>query len=55
MSALRHKPLVRSFSSGAMKRLITASWLGNVRQLVNVIERYVALTLAPVIGEALVE
>lgn len=38
-----------------MKRLITASWLGNVRQLVNVIERYVVLTLAPVIGEALVE
>lgn len=55
MSALRHKPLVRSFSSGAMKRLITASWPGNVRQLVNVIERCVALTLAPVIGEALVE
>ncbi len=37
MSSLRHKPLVRSFSSGAMKRLITASWPGNVRQLVNVI------------------
>lgn len=55
MSALRHKPLVRSFSSGAMKRLITASWPGNVRQLVNVIERCVALTSAPVIGEALVE
>lgn len=55
MSALRHKPLVRSFSSGAMKRLITASWPGNVRQLVNVIECCVALTSAPVIGEALVE
>lgn len=54
-SAKRHKPFVRSFSSDAMKRLMTASWPGNVRQLVNVIEQCVALTSAPVIGEALVE
>lgn len=54
-SALRHKPFVRSFSSDAMKRLMTASWPGNVRQLVNVIEQCVALTTAPVISEALVE
>ncbi|TQI81764.1 two-component system response regulator GlrR [Serratia fonticola] len=54
-SAQRHKPFVRSFSSDAMKRLMTASWPGNVRQLVNVIEQCVALTSAPVIGEALVE
>ncbi|HID8455919.1 TPA: two-component system response regulator GlrR [Serratia marcescens] len=51
----RHKPFVRSFSTDAMKRLMTASWPGNVRQLVNVIEQCVALTSAPVIGEALVE
>ncbi|VEB95809.1 Quorum-sensing regulator protein F [Cedecea lapagei] len=54
-SADRHKPFVRSFSTDAMKRLMTASWPGNVRQLVNVIEQCVALTSAPVIGEALVE
>ncbi|MBG6248622.1 two-component system response regulator GlrR [Candidatus Symbiopectobacterium sp. PLON1] len=54
-AANRHKPFVRSFSSDAMKRLMTASWPGNVRQLVNVIERCVALTSAPVINDALVE
>lgn len=54
-SAERHKPFVRSFSTDAMRRLIAASWPGNVRQLVNVIEQCVALTSAPVISEALVE
>jgi len=54
-SAERHKPFVRSFSTDAMKRLISANWPGNVRQLVNVIEQCVALTSSPVIGEALVE
>ncbi|MCL2892693.1 two-component system response regulator GlrR [Brenneria tiliae] len=54
-SAARHKPFVRAFSTDAMKRLMTASWPGNVRQLVNVIEQCVALTSAPVISEALVE
>lgn len=51
-SAKRHKPFVRSFSTDAMKCLMTASWPGNVRQLVNVIEQCVALTTAPVISEA---
>lgn len=54
-AAERHKPFVRSFSTDAMKRLMSASWPGNVRQLVNVIEQCVALTSAPVISEALVE
>ncbi|MFP1883421.1 two-component system response regulator GlrR [Lonsdalea quercina] len=54
-AAARHKPFVRSFSTDAMKRLMTASWPGNVRQLVNVIEQCVALTSAPVISEVLVE
>ena len=53
-SAKRHKPFVRSFSTDAIKCLMTASWPGNVRQLVNVIEQCVALTTAPVISEALV-
>ncbi|MFP9230286.1 two-component system response regulator GlrR [Pectobacterium cacticida] len=54
-SANRHKPFVRAFSTDALKRLMTASWPGNVRQLVNVIEQCVALTSAPVISDALVE
>ncbi|PHM38264.1 two-component system response regulator GlrR [Xenorhabdus innexi] len=53
-SAKRHKPFVRSFSTNAMKCLMAASWPGNVRQLVNVIEQCVALTTAPVISDALV-
>ncbi|PHM73616.1 two-component system response regulator GlrR [Xenorhabdus kozodoii] len=53
-TAKRHKPFVRSFSTTAMKCLMAASWPGNVRQLVNVIEQCVALTMAPVISDALV-
>jgi len=54
-AADKHKPFVRSFSTDAMKRLISASWPGNVRQLVNVIEQCVALTSTPVINDGLVE
>lgn len=54
-AAERHKPFVRSFSVDALKRLMAASWPGNVRQLVNVIEQCVALTSSPVISDALVE
>ncbi|WP_036645935.1 two-component system response regulator GlrR [Pantoea sp. A4] len=53
-AAEKHKPFVRSISADAMKRLISASWPGNVRQLVNVIEQCVALSSSPVIGDALV-
>ncbi|EMG7905281.1 two-component system response regulator GlrR [Enterobacter ludwigii] len=55
LAADRHKPFVRAFSTDAMKRLMAASWPGNVRQLVNVIEQCVALTSSPVISDALVE
>ncbi|MEG5562611.1 two-component system response regulator GlrR [Enterobacter ludwigii] len=54
-AADRHKPFVRAFSTDAMKRLMAASWPGNVRQLVNVIEQCVALTSSPIISDALVE
>jgi two-component system response regulator GlrR len=54
-AAERHKPFVRSFSTDALKCLIAASWPGNVRQLVNVIEQCVALSPAPVISEALIQ
>ena len=53
-AAERHKPQIRSFSVDAMKRLMAASWPGNVRQLVNVIEQCVALSASPVISDALV-
>lgn len=54
-AAERYKPFVRALATDAMKRLISASWPGNVRQLVNVIEQCVALTSSPVISDALVE
>ncbi|WP_405038948.1 two-component system response regulator GlrR [Pantoea sp. XY16] len=54
-AAERHKPQIRSLSVDAMKRLMAASWPGNVRQLVNVIEQCVALSSSPVISDALVE
>ena len=38
-AAERHKPFVRAFSTDAMKRLMTASWPGNVRQLKNITEQ----------------
>lgn len=53
-TAKKHKPFVRSFSPDAMKCLMGASWPGNVRQLLNVIEQCVALSTVPVISEALV-
>ncbi|HDS7240682.1 two-component system response regulator GlrR [Morganella morganii] len=53
-AAKKHKPFVRSFSPDAMKCLMGASWPGNVRQLLNVIEQCVALSTVPVISEALV-
>lgn len=54
-AAIKHKPFVKSFSSEAIKLLSSASWPGNVRQLVNVIEQCVALTSTPVINDVLVE
>lgn len=53
--AERQNPQVRSFSAEAMKRLMVASWPGNVRQLVNVIEQCVALSTSAVITDRQVE
>lgn len=54
-AAARHKPFVKSFSVDAIQALSVANWPGNIRQLVNVVERCVALTSTPVISKALVE
>ena len=54
-SAQRHGVNVSQFSDDAMQQLVTSSWPGNVRQLVNVGEQCVALTQTPVIPLHLVE
>lgn len=54
-SARRHQLEVNAFTDDAMQLLITSDWPGNVRQLVNVVERCVALTQTPVIPAHLVQ
>ncbi len=54
-SSERHNVTVTQFSVDAMQRLVTADWPGNVRQLINVVERCVALSSTPVIPSHLVE
>ncbi|MEM0910331.1 MAG: sigma 54-interacting transcriptional regulator [Pseudomonadota bacterium] len=55
LSAKKHGISVRRFSGDAMAILSKADWPGNVRQLVNVVERCVALTTSKVIPASLVE
>jgi two-component system response regulator GlrR len=45
---------VSGFAPEAMNDLLAASWPGNVRQLINVVEQGVALTTTPLISAALV-
>jgi len=52
--AARNKKKVNGFSPEAMEELLAASWPGNIRQLVNVVEQAVALCTAPVISVDLV-
>jgi two-component system response regulator GlrR len=44
---------VSGFAPEAMEYLLTAAWPGNVRQLYNVVEQAVALSITPVISAAL--
>jgi two-component system response regulator GlrR len=46
----KYQKNINGFSPEAMEMLISASWPGNVRQLMNVIERCVALSTAPLIS-----
>jgi len=46
---------VEGFSPEAMELLVSASWPGNVRQLLNVVEQAVALSTTPFISTALVQ
>jgi two-component system response regulator GlrR len=43
------------YAPEALETLVRASWPGNVRQLLNVVEQNVALSIGPVINAALVE
>ena len=46
--------VAKSFSPGALERMMTAPWPGNIRQLLNVIEQVAVLSSTPVISEQLV-
>jgi two-component system response regulator GlrR len=45
---------VRGFSHEALELLVSASWPGNVRQLLNVVEQTFALSTTPIISTTLV-
>ena len=45
---------INGFSPEAMEILVSASWPGNVRQLMNIVEQCVALSMVPLISPALV-
>jgi two-component system response regulator GlrR len=53
-NAEKHDVTVTRFSEEALLKLCQATWQGNIRQLVNVVEQCVALTQSPVISLALV-
>ena len=53
--ALRYRKQINGFAPEAMELLIRASWPGNVRQLLNVVEQAVALTTGPIVTLALVQ
>jgi two-component system response regulator GlrR len=46
---------VEGFSPEAMELLVSASWPGNVRQLLNVVEQTVALSTTPIVSTTLVQ
>ncbi len=45
----------RSFSPGAIEALMVAPWPGNIRQLLNIVEQVVALSVTPIISASLVQ
>jgi len=51
----RYRKEINGFAPEAMELLIRASWPGNVRQLLNVVEQAVALTTGPIVTLALVQ
>jgi len=53
--ATRYGKPARNFSPEAMELLVNASWPGNVRQLLNVVEQTVALSTSPIVPASLVQ
>ena len=53
--ATRYRKEVNAFAPDAMDLLVRASWPGNVRQLLNVVEQAVALSTAPIIPSTSVQ
>ncbi len=53
--AARYSKPARSFAPEALELLVNASWPGNVRQLLNVVEQAVALSTSPLIPASLVQ
>jgi two-component system, NtrC family, response regulator GlrR len=53
--AARYSKPARTFAPDAMELLVNASWPGNVRQLLNVIEQTVALSTSHVVPASLVQ
>ena len=53
--AEKYNRKTKGFSSEAMETLISAPWPGNVRQLLNVVERSVVLCTTPLISSVLVQ
>lgn len=51
----RYGKPARTFAPEAMELLVNASWPGNVRQLLNVVEQAVALSTSPVVPASLVQ
>ena len=53
MFSEKYNKNINGFAPEAMEMLVSASWPGNVRQLMNVVERCVALSTAPLISPVL--
>lgn len=52
--AERYKKDINGFSPDAMQVLVSASWPGNVRQLMNVVEQCIVLSTAPLVSLTLI-
>jgi two-component system response regulator GlrR len=53
--APKYRKAINGFAPEGMELLVSAAWPGNVRQLLNVVEKAVALCTTPVIPAALVQ
>lgn len=52
--ALKYEKNINGFAPEAMEMLVSASWPGNVRQLMNIVEQCIVLSTTPLISPVLV-